>query len=98
MKSMRKKKIAREKWQWKQYDPNLKGHSKISFKKQVNSSAISPQDTKSSMNNLTLHLKQIEREKTNKQTNKKKTKCKVSKRKAIIKIKAVISDLERKKQ
>ena len=43
---------------------------------------------KSQINNLTLHLKQLEKEQTN---------PKVSRRKEIIKIKAEINEIERKK-
>ena len=66
------------------------GRSKSSLKREVYSNKILPQETrKSQINNLTSHLKQIEKEE--------QTKLKVSKRKAIIKIRAEINEIETKK-
>ena len=48
------KKIPREKWQWR--------HSKSNSKKEVYSNVSLPQETKSQINNLTLQLKQLEKE------------------------------------
>ena len=65
------------------------GCSKSSSKKEVNSNAILPQETrKISNNNLTLHLKQLEKEE--------QTKPKVSRRKEIIKTRAEINEIEMK--
>ena len=65
------------------------GHSKISSKREVYSSTILPQETRKISNNLTLHLKQLEKVE--------QTKPKVSRRKEIIKIRAEINELEIKK-
>ena len=54
------------------------GHRKSSFKREVHSDTGLPQETKKSkINNLTLHLKELEKEE--------QTKPKVSSRKNIIK-------------
>ena len=59
------------------------GHSKNRSKREVYSNKILPQETrKTSINNLNLHLKQLEEEE--------QTKPKVSRRKEIIKIRAEI--------
>ena len=63
------------------------GCSKISSKRKVYSNSVSPQE-KSQINNLTLHLKQLEKE---------QRKPKVSRRKEIIKIRAEINEIETKK-
>ena len=71
------------------------GCSKSSSKREVYSNTILPQETRKTSNNLTLHLKQLEKEhqpKTNKQTKKPK----ISKRKEIIKIQAEINEKEMK--
>ena len=57
------------------------------FKGEVYSNIILPQETKLS-NNVTLHLKQLEKE---------QTKPKVSKRKKVIKIRAEINEIDKKK-
>ena len=55
-------KTPRDKWKQKHKDPKPMGCSKSSSKKEVNSNAILPQETrKISNNNLTLHLKQLEK-------------------------------------
>ena len=67
------------------------GHSKSNSKKEVYSNAILSQETnerKSKINNLTLHLKQLEKEE---QKN-----PKVSRRKKIIKIRSEINEKEMK--
>ena len=67
------------------------GCRKSSSKTEVYSNSISPQETrkKSQINNLTLHLKQLEKEE--------QRKPKVSRRKEIIKITAEINEIEMKK-
>ena len=66
------------------------GHSQSSSKKEVYSDTSLPQKTrKISINNLNLHLKQLEKEE--------QTKPKVSRRKEIIKIRTEISEIETKK-
>ena len=63
--------------------------SKSHSKREVYSNTILPQDPKKSqINNLTLHLKQLEKE---------QTKCKVSRRDDIVKIRAEINETETKK-
>ena len=65
------------------------GCSKSHSKREVYSNTILPQDPKKSqINNLTLHLKQLEKE---------QTKCKVSRREDIVKIRAEINETETKK-
>ena len=61
------------------------GCSKSSSKREVYSNTILPQ-----INNLTLHLKELEKQG--------QTKPKVRRRKEIIKIKAEINEIETKKQ
>ena len=63
-------------------------HSKSSSKRKVYSNTSLPQETRQISNNLTLHLKQLEKE---------KTKPKASRRKEIIKIWAEINEIETKK-
>ena len=64
--------------------------SKRSSKSKVYSNTILPQETrKFQINNLILHLKQLEKEE--------QTKLKVSRRKEIIKIRTEINEIETKK-
>ena len=63
--------------------------SKSSAKREVYSNSILPQETRKISNNLTLHLKQLEKEE--------QRKPKVSRTKEIIKIKAEINEIEMKK-
>ena len=66
------------------------GWSKSSSKREVYSYTNLPQETrKSQINNLTLHLKELEKEE--------QTKLKVSRRKEIIKFRAEINEIETKK-
>ena len=55
-------KIPRNKWQWKYDDPKPVGCSKSSDKKEVYSTTSLPQETRKTSSNLTLHLKQLEKE------------------------------------
>ena len=64
------------------------GCSKSSSKREVYSNTILPQETRNISNNLTLHLKQLEKEE---QQN-----PKVSRRKEIIKIRSEINEKEMK--
>ena len=65
------------------------GCSKSSSEREVYSNSISPQEKRETqVNNLTLHLKQLEKE---------QRKPKVSRRKEIIKIRAEINEIEMKK-
>ena len=65
------------------------GCGKSSSKGEVYSNTSLPQETREISNNLTLHLKALEKEE--------QTKPKVSRRKEIIKIRAGIHDIETKK-
>ena len=65
------------------------GCSKSSSKREVYSNSVSPQETRKITNNLTLQLKQLEKEE--------QTKPKVSRRKEIIKLRAEINEIETKK-
>ena len=62
------------------------GCSKSSSKREVYSDTGLPQETRKTSNNLTLHLKELEKEE--------QTKPKVSRRKEIIKIRAEINEIE----
>ena len=82
-------KIPQDKWKWK-WLPNSTGCSKISSQREVYSNTGLPQETrKSQINNLMLHLKQLEKEE--------QAKPKVSGRKEIINTRAEINDKETKK-
>ena len=71
-------------------DPKPMGGSKSSSKREVYSNSISPRETrKISQNNLTLYLKQLEKEE--------QTTPKVSRKKEIIKTRADINETEMKK-
>ena len=75
------KKKPRDKQKRKHNDPKALRCNKSSSKRKVYVNTILPQETrKSQINNLTLHLKQLEKEE--------QTKPKVSRRKEIIKIRA----------
>ena len=64
------------------------GCSKSSSKREVYSNSVSPQETRKITNNLTLQLKQLEKEE--------QRKPKVSRRKEIIKIRAEINEIKTK--
>ena len=70
-------------------EPKPMGHSKSSSKREVYSYTSLPQETRKISNNLTLHLKELEKEE--------QRKPKVSRRKEIIKIRAEINEIETKK-
>ena len=56
-------KIPRDKWQRKHDDPKPVGCSKSSSKREVYSNTSLPQETrKFQLNNLTIHLKELEKE------------------------------------
>ena len=71
----------------KTQQPKTVGHYKSSAKRKVHSNTGIPQETRSQINNLTLHLKQLEKEEMN---------SRVSRRKEIIKIRAEINEKETK--
>ena len=83
-------KIPRDKSQWKHDDPKPVGCSKSSSKREFYSYTSLHQETRKISNNLTLHLKELEKEE--------QTKPKVSRRKDIIKIRAEINEIETRKQ
>ena len=62
------------------------GQSKSNSKRVIYSDTTLPQETREVSNNLTLHLKQLEKEE--------QTKPKVSKRKQIIKITTEINEID----
>ena len=82
-------KIPRDKWQWKHDDPKPVGCSKSSSKREVYSYTSLPQEIRKISNNLTLHLKELEKQE--------QRKPEVSRRKEIIKIRAEINETETKK-
>ena len=77
--------ISRNKWKRKYNKPKPKGCSKSGSKRELHSNINLLQETRKISKNLTLHLKQIEREE--------KTKPKVSRRKETINIKAEINEI-----
>ena len=76
--------MPREKIKQKLNGPKLTGCSKSSSKKEVYSNTILPQET-FEINNLTSHLKQLEKEE--------QRKSKLIRRKEIIKIRAEINEI-----
>ena len=55
--------MHRNEWKWKHNNPKPMGHCKSSAKGKVYSNTGIPQEQeKSQINNLTLHLKQLEKE------------------------------------
>ena len=72
----------------KTQQPKLIGFSKSSAKGKVHSNKSLPQETIKKSNNLTLHLKQLEKEEMKK--------ARVSRRKEILKIRAEINAKETK--
>ena len=64
-------------------------YSKSSSMREVYSNTILPQETRKISNNLTLYLKELEKEE--------QTKPKISRRKEIIKIRAEINEIETEK-
>ena len=80
--------MPRDKLKQKLNGPKLIGCSKSSSNKEVNSNTILPQE-KFEINNLTSHLKQLEKEE--------QTKHNVSRRKEIIKIRGEKNGIEMKK-
>ena len=54
--------MHRNKWKWKHDNAKSMGFSKSSAKREVHSNTSLPQETRETSNNLTLHLKQLEKE------------------------------------
>ena len=80
--------MPRDKLKQKLNGPKFIGCSKSSSKKEVNSNTILSQE-KFEINNLTSHLKQLEKEE--------QTKPKISRRKEIVNIRVEINEIETKK-
>ena len=80
--------MHRKEWKWKHDNPKPIAHCKSSAKGKVHSNTGIPQET-SQINNLTLHLKQLEKEEMNN--------SRVSRRKEILKIRAEINAKETKR-
>ena len=78
--------MDRNKWKWKHDNPKPMGFSKSSAKRKVHSNTSLPQELKNQINNLTLYLKQLEKEEMEN--------LKVTRRKEIIKIRAEINEKE----
>ena len=76
---IKNKKMHRNEWKWKYNNPKPVGHSKSSAKEKVHSNTGIHQETnKSQINNLTLHLKQLEKEEMkNPRVNRKKETLKI---------------------
>ena len=72
------KKISRNKWQWRHDNSKPMGCSKSSVNREVYSNTILSQEIRKTSDNLTLHLKQLEKEGKNNPE--------ISRRKEIIKI------------
>ena len=66
-----KQHVSKNKWQWKHDNWKPMGCSKSSSEREVDSDTILPQETRKTLNsNLTLHIKQLEKEqKQNKKQN-----------------------------
>ena len=58
----RNKNVHRNEWKQKHNNPKPVGHGKSSPKGKVHSNTEIPQETRKKSNNLTLHLKQLEKE------------------------------------
>ena len=69
--------MDRNKWKWKHDNPKPMRFIKSSAKRKVHSNTSLPQETRETSNNLTLHIKQLEKEEMKNP--------KVSRRKEIIK-------------
>ena len=80
--------MHRNEWKWKHNNPKPVGHYKNSAKGKVHSNTGIPQET-SQINNLTLHLKQLEKEEMKNP--------RVSRREEILKIRAEINAKETKR-
>ena len=82
--------MHRKEWKWKHDNSKPIAHCKSSAKGKVHSNTgISQVTRKKSINNLTLHLKQLEKEEMNN--------SRVSRRKEILKIRAEINAKETKR-
>ena len=78
--------MDRNEWKLKHNNPKPKGFNKNSAKRKVHSNTGIPQETR--INNLTLHLKQLEKEEMENP--------RVSRRKEILTIRAEINAKEKK--
>ena len=80
--------MHRSEWKWKYNNPKTIGHYKSSAKEKVHSITGLPQETRKKSNNLTLHLKQLEKEEMKNP--------RFHRRKEILKIRAEINAKETK--
>ena len=81
--------MHRNEWKWKHNNPKPVGHCKSSAKGKVHSNTALPQETRIKSNNLTLHLKQLEKEEMKNP--------RVNRRKETLKIRAEINIKEKKR-
>ena len=58
----RNQNMHRNEWKWKHNNSKPLGHYKSSAKGKVHSNTDIPEETRKKSNNLTLHLKQLEKE------------------------------------
>ena len=72
--------MHKKEWKWKHNNPKPVGHYKSSAKGKVHSITGIPQERRKKSNNLTLHLKQLEKEEMENP--------RVSRRKEVLKIRA----------
>ena len=84
----RNQNMHRNQWKWKHNNPKPIGHCKSSYKGKIDSNTHLPQVTRKKSNNLTLHIKQLEREEMRN--------LRVSRRKEILKIMVEINAKETK--
>ena len=80
-KSNMKLKMPRNKWKWKHDDPKLTGYSKNSPKAEVYSNILLGNQKKTQVDNITLHLRQLEKKEQNKPKVSKRKKSQVSEQK-----------------
>ena len=83
--NQRENQIPRNKWKPKQDNPKSLGCSKSSYTSEVYRNTVLPQEIRKISNNLTLLLKQLEKEE--------QIKPKVSKKKEITKIRPEINEI-----
>ena len=81
--------MHRNEWKWKHNNSKPVGHCKSSAKGKVHSNTGIPQETRIKSNNLTLHLKQLEKEEMKNP--------RVNRRKETLKIRAEINIKEKKR-
>ena len=89
MRSKRNQKVSGNEWKWTPNNLKLTGHSKDSPQREVHSDTDLPKkDRNISINNLTLHLQELEEQQ--------QRQPRASRKKKITKIRAQFSDIETK--